>query len=78
MGEAATLLGRYRRELFDNVVLFWARHGIDREMGGFFTCLDRHGELHSTDKYMWLQGRAVWMFARLRNAVRSLSQHDTG
>jgi N-acylglucosamine 2-epimerase len=69
MGEIATMLDRYRRELFENVVPFWERHGVDREMGGYFTCLDRNGELYSTDKYMWLQGRAVWMFARLHNEV---------
>jgi N-acylglucosamine 2-epimerase len=63
------LLARYRGELFDNVVPFWEQHGIDREYGGYFTCLDRYGDLYSSDKYMWLQGRAVWMFARLYNEV---------
>ncbi len=67
MGENMDLLARYRAELFENVVPFWERFAVDREMGGFFTCLDRHGELYSSDKYMWLQGRAVWMFARLHN-----------
>jgi N-acylglucosamine 2-epimerase len=69
MSETDMLLARYRRELFENVVPFWERYGIDREMGGYFTCLDRDGALYSTDKYMWLQGRAVWMFSRLHNEV---------
>ncbi len=69
MAELETLLDRYRAELFENVVPFWEQHGVDRELGGYFTCLDRDGELYSTDKYMWLQGRAVWMFARLHNEV---------
>lgn len=64
-----SLLDTYRTELFDNVIPFWERHGIDREYGGYFTCLDRYGVPFSTDKYMWLQGRAVWMFARLHNEV---------
>lgn len=63
------LTRRYREELFDNVVPFWEQNGIDHEKGGYFTCLDRHGTPFSTDKYMWLQARAVWMFARLHNDV---------
>jgi len=63
------LLQTYRTELFHNVVPFWVRHSVDREYGGFFTCLDRDGSLWSSDKYMWLQGRAVWTFARLHNEV---------
>ncbi|NLF30769.1 MAG: N-acylglucosamine 2-epimerase [Planctomycetes bacterium] len=63
------MLAVYRAELLENVVPFWQRHGIDSEYGGYFTCLDRRGEVYSTDKYMWLQGRAVWMFARLHRTV---------
>jgi N-acylglucosamine 2-epimerase len=63
------LAALYRRELLENVVPFWERHGIDHQCGGYFTCLDRHGEVYSTDKYVWLQGRAVWMFARLHGQV---------
>lgn len=63
------LLEFYRRELLDNVAPFWQSHSVDRQCGGFFTCLDRRGEVYSTDKYMWLQGRAVWMFARLHRQM---------
>jgi len=59
----------YRRELLDNVIPFWETYGIDRQCGGFLTCLDRQGRPWSTDKYMWLQGRAVWMFARLHRQL---------
>ncbi len=59
----------YRRELFERCIPFWEKHSVDNEFGGYFTCLDRDGSLFSTDKYMWLQGRAVWMFARLHNEV---------
>ena len=65
----SALRDTYRRELLENVVPFWQAHGVDREMGGFFTCLDRDGSLYSTTKYMWLQGRAVWTFARLHNEL---------
>jgi N-acylglucosamine 2-epimerase len=65
------ILNLYRDELLQNIVPFWQRHSIDKECGGFFTCLDRAGDAYSTNKYMWLQGRAVWMFARLHNEVDS-------
>lgn len=57
----------YRRELNEQVIPFWLRHSPDRECGGYFTCLERDGAVYDTRKYMWLQGRGVWMFARLYN-----------
>ena len=46
-------------------VNFWLQHGIDREHGGVYTCLDRKGEIYSTDKSVWMQGRCGWIFAYL-------------
>jgi N-acylglucosamine 2-epimerase len=60
---------RYARELLDSVTPFWLRHSLDREHGGYFTCLDREGRVYDTRKYIWLQGRAVWMFSRLYRTV---------
>ncbi len=61
----ATYAQRYRADLLERVVPFWERHSLDCEYGGYFSCLDRDGSVYDTRKYMWLQGRAVWMFARL-------------
>ena len=44
---------------------FWLKHGMDREHGGVYTCLDRKGEIYSTDKSVWMQGRCGWIFAFL-------------
>ena len=44
---------------------FWLEHGMDKEHGGVYTCLDRKGEIYSTDKSVWMQGRCGWMFAHL-------------
>ena len=55
----------YRDHLLTNIVPFWLDHSIDRECGGYFTCLDRHGDVFDTDKFIWLQARQVWMFAKL-------------
>lgn len=46
---------------------FWLKHGLDRKHGGMYTCLDKKGEVFSTDKSVWMQGRAAWTFARLCN-----------
>ena len=49
----------------DACVRFWLDHGMDKEHGGVYTCLDRKGEIYSTDKSVWMQGRCGWMFAHL-------------
>lgn len=59
----------YRRTLLDDVIPFWLKHGLDREHGGVLTCLDRDGSVLDTDKSVWFQGRAAWMFATLYNTV---------
>ena len=44
---------------------FWLKNGIDKKHGGVYTCLDRKGEIFSTDKSVWMQGRCAWIFAWL-------------
>ena len=65
----AHLAGLYRRTLLDDVIPFWLRHGLDREHDGILTALDRDGSLLDSDKSIWFQGRAAWMFATLFNTV---------
>jgi len=60
---------QYLDELLKNVIPFWEKHSPDREYGGYFTCLDRRGKVFDTDKFIWLQGRQVWMFSTLFNKV---------
>jgi N-acylglucosamine 2-epimerase len=59
----------YRQDLFESVIPFWMRYSIDREHGGFFTCLDRDGAVYDTRKYIWLNGRQVWTLSKLYNEV---------
>lgn len=59
----------YKTELFDNVLPFWLNHSIDKQWGGYFTCLNRDGSVYDTDKFIWLQGRQVWMFSKLYNEL---------
>ena len=68
------LSDRYRNELLDNVLPFWLENSQDREYGGYFSCLNRDGSVYDTDKFIWLQGREVWMFAMLYNNVEKNRQ----
>ena len=65
----SAMAARYRRELLENVLPFWLDNSQDREFGGYFTCLNRDGSVFDTDKFVWLQGREVWMFSMLYNRL---------
>lgn len=64
----ADLVAFYEKTLFTDIVPFWERHGVDTDFGGFLTCLDRDGTVIDTDKGVWQQGRAAWLFGELLNA----------
>ena len=63
------LAEQYKSELLEKVIPFWEDHSKDKEFGGYFTCLDRQGNVFDTDKFIWLQAREVWMFSSLYNNV---------
>ncbi len=63
------LAEQYKTELLDNVLPFWLEKSQDVDFGGYLTCLDREGNVYDTDKFVWLQGREVWMFAMLYHKV---------
>ena len=69
MTDFKQLAEQYKSELLDEVIPFWLEKSQDKEFGGYFTCLDRDGSVYDTDKFIWLQGREVWMFATLYNKV---------
>ncbi len=68
------LAAQYQSELLGKVIPFWERNSKDEEFGGFFTCLDREGNVFDTDKFVWLQAREVWMFASLYNRLEKRAQ----
>ncbi|XP_068780309.1 N-acylglucosamine 2-epimerase isoform X3 [Struthio camelus] len=53
----------------DAAVAFWERHSHDPQHGGFFSCLSRDGTVYDETKYVWLQGRQVWVYSRLYRKV---------
>lgn len=59
----------YKEALLKNIIPFWEKHSIDTQNGGYFTCLDKTGNVYDTDKFMWLQGRQAWTFSMLYNKV---------
>ena len=63
------LANRYKTELLDSVLPFWLNKSIDKEYGGYFSCLDRDGSVYDTDKFIWLQGREVWLFSMICNKL---------
>lgn len=63
------LEAQYKTELLDNIIPFWLTRSQDMEHGGYFTCLDRQGNIFDTDKFIWLQARQVWLFSMLYNKV---------
>lgn len=68
-----TYARQYQDALLTDVIPFWQRYAIDHEQGGFFTCLDRIGQVYDTDKFIWLQARQVWTFAMLYNRLEQRS-----
>ncbi|MGN1211908.1 MAG: AGE family epimerase/isomerase [Candidatus Cryptobacteroides sp.] len=64
-----SLAVQYKQELLDNILPFWLDKSQDTEFGGYFSCLNRDGSVFDTDKFIWLQGREVWMFSMLYNSL---------
>ncbi len=60
------LLNYYKDHLFHCILPFWMDRSIDKEDGGYYNCFDnKTGELHSTDKFTWSQGRFLWVLSKL-------------
>ena len=72
-----TEIKSYRKQFSDELercLNFWLNHGMDKTFGGIYTCLDRTGNIYSTDKSVWMQGRCGWTFARLCNQYGTRSE----
>lgn len=65
----------YTSYLTEQVLPFWLDHGMDREYGGICTCVDRTGALYGTEKSVWFQGRALWVFSKAYNTVEKRREY---
>lgn len=64
--ELKMMAGFYENELKNRFLSFWIPRCVDRENGGFVNCFTNDGsKLVSKDKYVWSQGRFVWVFSKL-------------
>ncbi len=58
------------KHLFSIILPFWLKRGIDWANGGFYTCFNNYGDkLVSKDKYVWSQGRFLWMLSHLYRLI---------
>ena len=69
MTQIKQLTELYKNTLLDRVLPFWSAHSLDCKHGGYFTCLDRAGNVYDTDKFIWLQNRQVWTYSMFYNRL---------
>lgn len=62
---------KHEKELLENIIPFWEKYSIDRQHGGFYSCLERDGSIYDGMKQLWMQWREVYMFAALYNSAYS-------
>ena len=55
------------QHLTRQILPFWLENAIDKQEGGIFTQLDRKGHVYGTEKSVWFQGRALYIFASAHN-----------
>ncbi|MFH1920116.1 MAG: AGE family epimerase/isomerase [Planctomycetota bacterium] len=59
------LRDEYRDRLFNRYLPFWDRGGFDKDLGGFMCELNDDGSVFSDEKFIWYQGRAIWVYSFL-------------
>ena len=80
---SARLAALYRTTLLDDVILFWLRHGIDREHGEWFGYLHRDGTVSQRAKGNMFKGpfhlpRMLWICAHeLQSTLTNSATSDS-
>ena len=65
----------YEDQLHNDILRFWMARGVDRELGGFYTCFNNRGDkLLHPHKFTWSQGRFVWMLSHLARTFGAAPQ----
>ena len=52
---------------------FWENRCLDRTYGGYLTCFNREGCLTDDSKYIWFQGRQLYVYSKLFNKIERCS-----
>ena len=58
-----------KKHILEDIMPFWDKNCLDRKEGGYITCFDREGNITSTNKYIWFQGRQLYTYALLYNRI---------
>jgi len=68
---AGVTLQEHRDELksmlYDEYLPFWEKGGYDKDYGGFICNLSKDGIPVDDEKFIWYQGRAIWVYSFLYN-----------
>ncbi len=65
----------FKKDLQETILPFWLGSAIDYENGGIYTQLDKKGNIYGTDKSVWFQGRALWVFAKVYNVIEKKPEY---
>jgi len=57
----------YYDRLFNRYLPFWDKGGYDKRFGGFMCELNDDGSVANDEKYIWYQGRGIWVYSFLYN-----------
>lgn len=63
----------YRDTLLNDIMPFWMKYAIDSQ-GAINNCIDDDGVVLSRDRYIWSQGRALWVFSALYNRIEKRNE----
>ena len=65
LNNLSELKKEYLYMLKENIIPFWLKNGLDKKNGGYWTALDRKGNIIDRDKSVWFQGRFSWILSTL-------------
>jgi mannose/cellobiose epimerase-like protein (N-acyl-D-glucosamine 2-epimerase family) len=65
----------YRHRLFDRYLPFWDKGGYDEQLGGFMCTLNDDGTVADDEKFIWYQGRGLWVYSFLYNNLGKDPRH---
>jgi len=68
-----TYIADIKKHILEDIMPFWDTRCLDREAGGYITCFDRQGNITSTNKYIWFQGRQLYTYSLLYNRIEKRS-----
>lgn len=71
----AQLREDYRHRLFDRYLPFWDKGGYDEQLGGFMCTLNDDGTVADDEKFIWYQGRGLWVYSFLYNNLGKDPRH---